>query len=178
MSRIGKQPVAIPTGVKVTAADGLVKVEGPLGKLEGRYSSDVKVVCENSKVVVSLVKDDRQARASFGTARAHINNLIKGVTKGWKRSLELTGVGFVAKVQGAKLVLSVGFSHDVILDIPKSIKCVVTKTTIDMDSVDREELGTFASRVRKVQPPEPYLGKGIRYSDEVVRRKAGKTGKK
>jgi large subunit ribosomal protein L6 len=125
-----------------------------------------------------MTGSDLQARADYGTARATINNMVLGVSTGWKKTLELNGVGYAAKLQGQKLVLSVGFSHDVTMDVPTSIKCIVAKNSIDMESADREALGTFAAKVRQVQPPEPYLGKGIKYSDEKVRRKAGKTGKK
>jgi len=104
--------------------------------------------------------------------------MVLGVTQGWKRSLEMVGVGFNAQLKGKDLVLAVGFSHDVTFEVPTEIKCAVTKTTIDLESADKELLGTFAARIRRVQPPEPYLGKGIKYSNEVVRRKAGKTGKK
>jgi large subunit ribosomal protein L6 len=104
--------------------------------------------------------------------------MVKGVSAGWKKSLELHGVGYTAKLQGKNLVLAVGFSHDVTMLIPDAIKCTVTKNVIDLESNDRELLGTFAAKIRDVQPPEPYLGKGIKYSDETIRRKAGKTGKK
>jgi large subunit ribosomal protein L6 len=104
--------------------------------------------------------------------------MVKGVSVGWKKTLELHGVGYTAKLQGNNLVLAVGFSHDVVMEIPGAIKCTITKNVVDLESSDREILGTFAAKVRDVQPPEPYLGKGIKYSDEKVRRKAGKTGKK
>jgi large subunit ribosomal protein L6 len=104
--------------------------------------------------------------------------MVQGVSKGWKKNLELNGVGFVAKLQGPHLVLAVGFSHDVTMEVPSAIKCTVTKNTIDLESCDKELVGTFAAKVRQVQPPEPYLGKGIKYANETIRRKAGKTGKK
>lgn len=178
MSRIGKAAVEVPQGVKVAVSGGRVSIEGPKGKLAYEANRDLKVVVNGSVVGVELVKDTPQTRAMWGSARAHLNNMVLGVSKGWKRSLELNGVGYVAKLQGTKLVLAVGFSHDVEMPVPPSIKCVVTKNQIDMESADREALGTFAAKIRKVQPPEPYLGKGIKYSDEVIRRKAGKTGKK
>lgn len=178
MSRIGKMPIDIPSGVKVAVANGSVNIEGPKGKLSYTPHNDIKVVVEGSKVVCSLVRDNRQSRATWGAARSHLNNMLEGVSKGWKRALEFNGVGYGAKVQGAKLVLTVGFSHDVEFEIPKSLKCVMNKNILEIDSADKEALGTFASKVRKVQPPEPYLGKGIKYTDEVIRRKAGKTGKK
>ncbi len=178
MSRIGKAAITLPQGVKVAISGARVNVEGPRGKLHYDASRDLKVVLNGSVVSVELVKDTPESRAVWGSTRAHLNNMVLGVSTGWKRTLELNGVGYVAKVQGPKLVLAVGFSHDVEMVIPTSIKCVVTKNQLDMESVDREELGTFAAKIRKVQPPEPYLGKGIKYSDEVIRRKAGKTGKK
>lgn len=178
MSRIGKLPVALPSGVKGAIAGGIVSVEGPKGKLAYTIRPGIAVELVEDKFVVSMTGSDLQARADYGTARATINNMVKGVSTGWKKTLELNGVGFVAKLQGQNLVLSVGFSHDVTMEIPGAIKCNVQKSLIDMESADRELLGTFAAKVRDVQPPEPYLGKGIKYSDEKVRRKAGKTGKK
>lgn len=127
---------------------------------------------------MSPTAEGKQANANFGTTRANINNMVLGVTKGWKRSLELSGVGFNAKISGKVLTLAVGFSHDVALPIPDAVKCSVNKNTIELESSDRVLLGTFAATIRKVQPPEPYLGKGIKFSEETVRRKAGKTGKK
>lgn len=178
MSRIGKLPVAIPSGVKAAVSGGVVSVEGAKGKLSFVIRPGVAVEVVDGKCVVSMVGSDAQAKADYGTARATINNMVNGVSKGWKKILELNGVGYNAKVQGQKLVLAVGFSHDVTLDIPTAVKCAVTKNTIELESADKEVLGTFAAKVRDVQPPEPYLGKGIKYSDETIRRKAGKTGKK
>jgi large subunit ribosomal protein L6 len=178
MSRIGKLPVALPSGVKGAVAGGVVSVEGPKGKLSYTIRPGIAVELSDGKFVVSMTGSDLQAKADYGTARATINNMVKGVSTGWKKTLELNGVGFVAKLQGQKLVLSVGFSHDVAMDVPSAIKCNVQKSSIEMESADREILGTFAAKVRDVQPPEPYLGKGIKYSDEKIRRKAGKTGKK
>ncbi|MFO0417510.1 MAG: 50S ribosomal protein L6 [Pseudomonadota bacterium] len=178
MSRIGKLPVALPQGVKAGIAGSVVSVEGPKGKLSFSIRSGVKVEVVDGKVVVSMVGSDAQSKANYGTVRATINNMVKGVSTGWKKTLELHGVGYTAKVQGKNLVLAVGFSHDVVMPIPDAVKCNVTKNVIDLESNDRELLGTFAAKVRDVQPPEPYLGKGIKYSDEKVRRKAGKTGKK
>ncbi len=183
MSRIGKLPIVVPQGGKASLKDGVVLVEGPMGKLEYRPRQGIHVSMDGSALtIVPSEKDSNrqsaQMRADWGTTRAHLNNMLVGVTKGWKRSLELFGVGFNAKAQGQKLTLSVGFSHDVSFEIPKAIKCTIGKNTIDLESCDKELLGTFAAKIRKVQPPEPYLGKGIKYSDEKVRRKAGKTGKK
>lgn len=178
MSRIGKLPVPIPQGVKGTVSGSLVSVEGPKGKLAYSVRPGVKVDVIDGNFIVSLVGTDGQSRADYGTTRATINNMVKGVSTGWKKVLELHGVGYTAKLQGKNLVLAVGFSHDVAMEIPEAVKCTVTKNTVELESSDREALGTFAAKVRDVQPPEPYLGKGIKYSDEKIRRKAGKTGKK
>lgn len=178
MSRIGKLPVAVPQGVKGAVSGSVVSVEGPKGKLSYSVRPGVKVEFAEGKFVVSLVGSDAQSKADYGTTRATINNMVKGVSTGWKKNLELNGVGYTAKLQGKSLVLAVGFSHDVTMDVPDAIKCTVGKNTIELESNDRELLGTFAAKIRGVQPPEPYLGKGIKYSDEKIRRKAGKTGKK
>jgi large subunit ribosomal protein L6 len=185
MSRVGKRPIEIPSGVKASVASGTVTVEGPKGKLDFKLGADINVVVEQGKILLSPVVSGKgedsiadEHRARFGTARALINNMVTGVSKGWKRSLELNGVGFTAKLQGQVLTLAVGFSHDVVFDLPKEIKCSVTKNTIDLESADRQLVGNYAARIRKTQPPEPYLGKGIKYAEEKVRRKAGKTGKK
>lgn len=178
MSRIGKLPVALPQGVKGVVSGDVVSVEGPKGKLSFRIRPGIKVEVVDGSFIVSMTGTDSQTNTHYGTARATINNMVKGVSTGWKKTLELHGVGYTAKLQGKNLVLAVGFSHDVTMLIPDAIKCSVTKNVIDLESSDRELLGTFAAKVRDVQPPEPYLGKGIKYSDEKVRRKAGKTGKK
>jgi len=178
MSRVGKQPIKIPDGVKVAIMQGQVEVEGPRDKLVYRLGTGVKVANEDGHVLVSRVGNDKQARANFGTTRALINNMVEGVTKGFKRNLELSGVGFNARMNGQTLTLVVGFSHDVNMEIPKEVKCTVTKTTIELESSNKELVGAIAAKIRNVKPPEPYLGKGIKYAEETVRRKAGKTGKK
>ncbi len=178
MSRIGKMPVVLPAGVKAAVNDGVVNVEGPKGKLQFRPGRGVAVAVQDGKLVLSVTGSDTQSDANWGTARAHLNNMVQGVTKGWKRSLELNGVGYNAKIAGQALTLAVGFSHEVKMDLPKEVKCTVTKNIIDLESADRELVGTVAARIRKVQPPEPYLGKGIKFVEEKIRRKAGKTGKK
>lgn len=179
MSRVGKMPIALPGDVKTSIQGNVVNIEGKLGKLSYTLGRGVTAKSEGSNLVFSADNiQDPQQRASFGTARAIINGMVHGVSKGWKKSLELNGVGFTATVQGDKLKLAVGFSHDVLMPIPKTVKVVVNKNVIEVESPNKELLGTFCSNVRKVQPPEPYLGKGIKYADETIRRKAGKTGKK
>jgi len=196
MSRVGKQPVIIPSGVKVSVQSGVVLIEGPKGKLSFTPAKEIGVTVADGKIVVAPIVSAGEngekiaktptkgeiiptdVKAKYGTARATINNMVLGVTKPWKRVLELNGVGFTAKIQGQKLTLAVGFSHDVVVDVPLEVKCTVTKNQIELESVDRQLVGTLAANIRKVQPPEPYLGKGIKYLEEKVRRKAGKTGKK
>ena len=178
MSRIGKLPVAIPQGVKAAVAGQIVSVEGPKGKLSYSVRPGVKVEVAEGSFVVSMTGNDAQSKADYGTTRATINNMVQGVSKGWKRLLELNGVGFAAKLQGKNLVLSVGFSHEVSIELPNEIKANVQKNSVELESANRELVGTFAAKIRQVQPPEPYLGKGIKYAEEKIRRKAGKTGKK
>ncbi len=179
MSRVGKMPITVPSDVKTSVQGNVVNVEGKNGKLSFTLGRGVSAKTEGSTLNFLVENlEDPQQRASFGTARAIVNGMVHGVSKGWKKSLELNGVGFTAAVQGDKLKLAVGFSHDVIMPIPKTVKVVVNKNVIEVECPNKELLGTFCSNVRKVQPPEPYLGKGIKYSDETIRRKAGKTGKK
>lgn len=179
MSRIGKKPVVVPKGVKISIDSANVSVEGPKGKLSYTLGRGVSAAQEGGEVHVKLLSiGDKQARANYGTARASIQNMVTGVTQGWKRSLEMNGVGYNAKLQGQNIVLSVGFSHEVPLHVPKEIKCTVGKTTIDLEGPDVEVLGTLAARIRKVQPPEPYLGKGVKYIEEKIRRKVGKSAAK
>lgn len=183
MSRVGKQPVVLPNGVKASVQNGVVLVEGPKGKLSFAPSKEIGVTIKDGKIIVAPVVAHEgdippQIKANYGTARATLNNMVQGVTTPFKRVLELNGVGFTAKLQGQKLTLAVGFSHDVIIDVPKEIKCTVVKNTIELESADKQLVGTLAANIRKVQPPEPYLGKGIKYMEEKIRRKAGKTGKK
>lgn len=178
MSRIGKLPVAVPQGVKGAIAGNVVSVEGPKGKLSYSVRPGVKVEMADGNFVASMIGSDAQSKADYGTTRATINNMVQGVSKGWKRVLELNGVGFAAKLQGKNLVLAVGFSHEVSMELPAEIKANVQKNSIELESANRELVGTFAAKIRQVQPPEPYLGKGIKYAEEKIRRKAGKTGKK
>lgn len=176
MSRVGKKPIEIPSGVKASVDGSVVKIEGSKGKLEYPLTKGVSAAVEGS--TLTLACDTPEAMANFGTARANINNMVLGVTTGWKKALEMQGVGFSANLTGSKLKIVCGYSHDVFLEVPKAVTCKAEKTSIQLESIDKQVLGNFAASIRKVCPPEPYLGKGIRYSDEVVRRKAGKTGKK
>ncbi len=183
MSRLGKQPVKLPNGVKAQVNGQQVVIEGPRGKLTREITPSIGIALKDGALILTPnFSGDKRARkqvqADYGTSRSLVKNMVVGVSQGFKRGLEMNGVGFTANLKGQQLVLSVGFSHDVKIDVPQSVKVVVGKNTIDMESSDREVLGTLAAYIRKIQPPEPYLGKGIKYSDETVRRKAGKTGKK
>lgn len=179
MSRIGKMPVKIPKGVEVKINnDGLIAVKGPKGSLERTSPPKVKIEMEGDEVKVSPVNpNDRVARGMYGLARTLIANMVEGVQNPFKKSLEVVGVGYRAELKGDKLNLQVGLSHDVNVHIPKTLNCKVDKlTTIHLESIDKELVGRIAAEIRSYRPCEPYKGKGIKYTDERVRRKEGKTG--
>lgn len=178
MSRIGKLPVPIPSGVTVQVNPGVVTVQGPKGKLDFNLGEGVAVESKDNEIVVSLTGRSKQAQANYGTTRAIMQNMVKGVTDGWVRKLVLSGVGFTAKLQGSDLVLAVGYSHDVVIPIPQLVTCKVAKQSVELESIDRQLVGRIAAKIRSANPPEPYLGKGVRFAEEVIRRKAGKAGKK
>jgi large subunit ribosomal protein L6 len=173
MSRLGKIPVAIPNGVEITMVDTLLTVKGPKGTLTREIKKDVSVQIENGTVTI-VPQDTPMAKALWGTYAAHVRNMVKGVTEGFTRILDLEGVGYRAEVKGTDLVLSVGFSHPVPLAVPAGITAVVEKSAITLTGSDKDALGQFAANVRKVRAPEPYKGKGIRYRGEFIIRKQGK----
>ncbi len=177
MSRIGKSPISLPDKVKLTVADGgKVTVEGPKGKLSWELPKEISASVEGTTVTVTRNGEDRSTRALHGLSRALINNMVTGVSKGFRKDLEIQGVGFRAAVKGDKLDLSIGYSHPVLFPIPGEIKVAVTDNTkISIEGIDRHLVGQVAADIRAYYPPEPYKGKGIRYSDEQVRRKEGKT---
>lgn len=176
MSRVGIHPVKIPAGVKVAINGGVVSVEGPKGKLQHTLGQYVTVKEEEGSLIVEPKAQIKPARALFGTTRALLNNMVVGVTEGWKRSLEMVGVGFSAELKGKTLTMALGYSHKVEIPIPTGLECKINRNTIDLESCDKQLVGQIAAIIRKSCPPEPYLGKGIKYSDEVIKRKAGKTG--
>ena len=177
MSRVGKQPIKLPSGVKANVAGGSVTVEGPRGKMSYELPGGVQVACADGSMHVTSQSEERQGSANFGSARAHLNNMVIGVSRGWKRALEVNGVGYTAKAAAEKLTLKVGYSHDVDIDIPMEVSCQVQKNVIELVSNNKQLVGNLAARIRRVRPPEPYLGKGIKYVEEVIKRKAGKTAK-
>ena len=169
MSRIGKQPVVVPAGVKVAIDKGVVKVEGPKGKLEQVYHPNMKVAFDGKSVTVTRPDDARENRALHGLTRALINNMVVGVTKGFEKKLSLVGVGYKAQAQGAKLNLAVGYSHPVNVDMPEGITVATpTPTEVVVKGADRQRVGQIAAEIRAIRPPEPYKGKGIRYADEKI----------
>ena len=175
MSRIGKKPIAVPDGVTVEIRPGLVAVRGPKGELEERVSREIGVAQENGEVVVTRSTDRGEHRALHGLTRSLIANMVEGVTSGFQKRLEIQGVGYRAALRGTDLELNVGYSHPVVLKAPQGISFEVpTPTEVIVKGIDKQAVGQIAAEVRKVRPPEPYKGKGIRYEGEYVRRKVGK----
>ncbi|WP_088106056.1 50S ribosomal protein L6 [Halalkalibacter urbisdiaboli] len=178
MSRIGKKPVEVPSGVTITLDGTLLTVKGPKGELKRELHPDMKINIAENEVVVERPTDNKEHRALHGTTRSLINNMVEGVTKGFERGLELIGVGYRATKSGQKLVLNVGYSHPVEIEPEQGIEIdVPSNTKVVVKGIDKERVGAVASNIRSVRLPEPYKGKGIRYEGEYVRRKEGKTGK-
>lgn len=179
MSRIGKQPVVIPNGVTVTVTpDNVVTVKGSKGQLTKAMHKDIKIAVENNEVVVTRPSDDKNHRALHGLTRALINNMVTGVTDGFAKTLELVGVGYRVQLKGKKLTLSLGYSHPVEIDAVEGVTYETPDAnTIVVKGADKELVGAVAANIRKWREPEPYKGKGIKYKDEIIRRKEGKTGK-
>jgi large subunit ribosomal protein L6 len=175
MSRVGKKPVAIASGVTANVEGQTVKMKGPKGALQFIVHDDVSVEMKDGKITVAPRAETKRARSLYGTARAQINNLVEGVTKGFEKKLEITGVGYRAALQGKNLQLALGYSHDVIYTIPEGITITVPKPTeINVAGIDSQRVGQVAAEIRSYRPPEPYKGKGVRYSDEFIFRKEGK----
>ena len=179
MSRIGNKKVTLPAGVTLTNEANYVTVKGPKGELSAQFDKNMEIVVEGNGVVIKRPDDSKTMKTIHGTTRANLNNMVVGVSEGFKKQLDIIGVGYRAQLQGNTLVVSAGYSHDVNLEIPTGIKAEVVKgTTIIISGTDKALVGKFAAEIRDIRKPEPYLGKGIRYTDENVRRKEGKTAKK
>jgi large subunit ribosomal protein L6 len=176
MSRIGKKPVPVPKGVNVALSGRTVAVKGPKGELKRDLPVGVSVKVEGGIVQVGRADDSRENRAKHGLIRALINNMVTGVTSGFERRLEINGVGYRAEVAGQKLTMALGFSHPVEYELPKPVQAKVDKNLVILSSFDREMLGEVAAKIRGFRPPEPYKGKGVKYVEETIRRKVGKTG--
>jgi large subunit ribosomal protein L6 len=179
MSRIGKLPIEVPKGVKISFADSVLSVQSPNGSLARQIMSEVSLDIRDTVIEVTRRDDSTAARAAHGLTRTLINNMVVGVTKGFKRDLEINGVGYRAEVKGNVLVLALGYSHPVNFPIPDGISIDVEKMTkLSVKGFDKELVGQTAAKIRSFRSPEPYKGKGIKYADETILRKAGKTGKK
>lgn len=179
MSRIGRLPVVIPKGVTVDINKNSVVVKGPKGELQRDFPPEIELKQEDGQVVATRHSDHRIHRSKHGLTRALLNNMITGVSNGFRRQLYIEGVGYRAAVEGKNLVLNVGYSHNVVFEPPQGVSFEVDKSGRDLTviGIDKELVGEISARIRRTRPPEPYKGKGIRYSNEKVRRKAGKAGK-
>jgi large subunit ribosomal protein L6 len=178
MSRIGKKIIAVPPKVEVSVADQTVSIKGPLGQLQWPLKAGISVAVSGGNVQVNRAGNAPEARAMHGLVRAELNNMIAGVTKGYEKTLEMTGVGYKAQMQGQNLQLSVGYNQPVSFEVPKGIEVKIDKQTIiQLKGIDKRLVGQTAANVRAVKPPDVYKQKGIRYSGEVLRKKEGKTGK-
>ena len=178
MSRIGKIPVKVPQGVKVSFQDGIITVDGPKGKLTQKYHACISFEPRDGEINVSRSDEQKQTKAYHGLYRNLLNNMVIGVSAGFAKTLVITGVGYRAEVQGKLLVMSLGFSNDVYVGIPEGIGVVADGSKVTVSGIDKQQVGEFASQVRKLRKPEPYKGKGIRYENEQIRRKVGKSGVK
>ncbi|MCR5369184.1 MAG: 50S ribosomal protein L6 [Clostridium sp.] len=179
MSRIGRLPVAIPAGVTVTVAENnKVTVKGPKGELTREFVPEMTIEEKEGHIVVTRPNDLKRNKALHGLTRSLINNMVQGVSNGYEKTLEINGVGYRAAKQGKKLVLTLGYSHPVEMEDPAGVETVVDGNKIIVKGIDKEKVGQYAAEIREKRKPEPYKGKGIKYSDEVIRRKVGKTGKK
>ena len=179
MSRIGRHPVAVPAGVEVKIAENnVVTVKGPKGTLEKALPTEMSIKLENGQVVVTRPNDLKKMKSLHGLTRTLIQNMVIGVSQGYEKTLEVNGVGYRAQKQGKKLVLSLGYSHPVEMEDPEGLESTVDGNKIVVKGIDKEKVGQYAAEIRDKRRPEPYKGKGIKYADEVIRRKVGKTGKK
>ncbi len=178
MSRIGKMPIPVPSSVTVDLGDGTVRVKGPKGELERQVPRQISIVRDDGVLHVERSSDEPTHRSLHGLTRSLVANMVTGVTDGFTRRLEVNGVGYRAAVSSGNLVLQVGFSHPVLVPAPRGITFTVQANAITVSGADKELVGEIAAQIRHVRPPEPYKGKGIKYAEEVIRRKAGKAGAK
>ena len=178
MSRIGKIPVKVPGGVKVTFANDLMTVEGPRGKLTQKYHPVIIFEEKDGEIAVSRANEEKQTKSFHGLYRNLLNNMVTGVSAGFTRTLIITGVGYRAEVQGKLLLMSLGYSNDIYVGIPDDITITAEGGRVTVSGIDKQRVGELAAQIRKLRPPEPYKGKGIRYDNEKIRRKVGKSGVK
>ena len=179
MSRIGKRVLSVPENVNVNVENGVVTVKGPKGELTLNLVKNIEVKVEDAGVTVNALKDDKFTHAMHGTTNANIKNMIVGVSEGYKKGLEIVGVGYRFNVSGNKLTISAGYSHPVVMEVPKGITVkTISNNEIELEGINKEQVGEFAANIRKVRKPEPYKGKGIKYKGEFIRRKEGKKASK
>jgi large subunit ribosomal protein L6 len=177
MSRIGKKPIAIPKGVTVKADPSGVEVKGPKGQMKQALPPGISVAVEDGTIVTKKASDDQELAKFHGLARSLVNNAVLGVTEGWKKELDIVGVGYRAEMKGQQIHLALGYSHPVVFDVPKGIEVAIDKQThITVTGVDRQLVGQVAANLRRLREPDPYQQKGVRYTGEVLKKKAGKTG--
>ncbi len=179
MSRVGKKPIQVPDKTKISYRDKAITVVGEKGSLTIKIHPDIDLKIDGGFINVTTISGDRSGRALQGLTRSLVNNMITGVNKGFERILEINGIGYRAELKGKSIVFSLGFSHPVVFDLPDGISAAVEKNTVvKLSGIDKEKLGLAAASIRKLKPPEPYKGKGIKYSEERIQKKAGKTGTK
>jgi len=174
MSRIGKKEIAVPEKTEVSINAGTFSVKGPKGSLERNFRPDISIIIDGKKISLSVPKENQLTKALWGTYASHIKNMIKGVNEGFEKKLILEGVGYKSQVNGSKLVLSLGFSHPVEVEIPAELNVKAEKNLLTISGTDKELVGAFSAKIRALKKPEPYKGKGFRYDNEVIRRKQGK----
>ncbi len=177
MSRIGKLPIAVPSGVTITVDQDMVKVNGPKGSLEQFTMPGVNVELQDNQIVVTRINDEPDVRAKHGLMRALLNNMVTGVSQGFSKKLELNGVGYRVALAGTDLRFNIGFSHDVTYKLPQGVTATVEQNVITVSGVDKQQVGQVAAEIRELKKPEPYKGKGIKYVGERIIRKSGKSGK-
>ena len=175
MSRIGKNPIIIPENVDIVLKNNSINVKGPKGSLSFDFHNYIEVIESGGQLLIKRETDDREQKALHGTTRQIINNMVTGVTEGFTKELEIIGVGYQAQMQGKRLHLQLGFSHEIIFDLPENISVNANRTEVKIEGVDKQLVGAVAAKIRSFRPPEPYKGKGVRYKNEYVRSKQGKT---
>ncbi len=179
MSRIGKQPIELPSGVEAREENGIIIVKGPKGELQQKLHPLIKIEIVDNQIIVKVdLPEDNKQNALWGLFRSLVYNMVQGVTEGFEKKLEINGVGYKASVSGKKLTLNVGYSHPVDFMLPQEIECEVEKNLITIKGINKQQVGEVAANIRKIRKPEPYKGKGIKYADEIIRRKAGKAAAK
>lgn len=178
MSRIGKKPIQIPKGVTIDLKDDLLKIKGPKGELERTIHPKVSLQIDDGQILISVEEEGRETRALHGLFGALIANMVTGVGEGFERVLEIVGIGYRAELSGSEVTFHLGYSHPITYELPKGVDAKIEKTKITLTSIDKEALGMTAAKIRSFRKPEPYKGKGIKYAEEYIKRKAGKTGAK